>query len=302
MTTNIHQLERRERRGKWFVATAILLSISVLTASWVGLFSFMAATTAHSVMVDMESAMQTTRQKTFANFHGQEVSVAWEGCNQIITTQLSRSTESGDAQSPFSAMSHTSVTACVAADDYLAVGSADGTVTVWGLDDRCSRMHGHLHLTACTALAFSETNVLIAGGADGACFLYDVAAGEHHKIDLTKLDDVFGPPASDDDSAVVRIVADEKLAVVAQSSGRVAAIDLGSLAFLRMCVRIPYAANQVAAHSPPSAGSVCLQCALPHAHAAAPAGYRVLICLMGWLTDWRASRFLADSAWMRHGR
>lgn len=57
MTTNIHQLERRERRGKWFVATAILLSISVLTASWVGLFSFMAATTAHSVMVDVESAI-----------------------------------------------------------------------------------------------------------------------------------------------------------------------------------------------------------------------------------------------------
>ncbi len=57
MTTSLHQLERRERRGKWFVATAILLSISVLTASWVGLFSFMAATTAHGVMVDVEAAV-----------------------------------------------------------------------------------------------------------------------------------------------------------------------------------------------------------------------------------------------------
>lgn len=54
MTTNLHQLERRERRGKWFVAIAILLSISVLTASWVGLFSFMAATTAHGVIVEAE--------------------------------------------------------------------------------------------------------------------------------------------------------------------------------------------------------------------------------------------------------
>ena len=57
MTTSLHQLERRERRGKWFVATAILLSISVLTASWVGLFAFMAATTAHGVMVDVEAAV-----------------------------------------------------------------------------------------------------------------------------------------------------------------------------------------------------------------------------------------------------
>ena len=32
MTTNIHQLERRERRGKWFVATAILLPW--ITSTW----------------------------------------------------------------------------------------------------------------------------------------------------------------------------------------------------------------------------------------------------------------------------
>lgn len=54
MSTTLHQLERRERRGKWFVAIAILVSISVLTASWVGLFAFMAATSAHSTIVAME--------------------------------------------------------------------------------------------------------------------------------------------------------------------------------------------------------------------------------------------------------
>jgi membrane peptidoglycan carboxypeptidase len=39
----IHQVEARERRGRWFGALATLLSIAVLTSTWIGLFGFMSA-------------------------------------------------------------------------------------------------------------------------------------------------------------------------------------------------------------------------------------------------------------------
>ncbi len=42
----IHQIEARERRGRWFGALATLLSISLLLSGWVGLFAFLGADTA----------------------------------------------------------------------------------------------------------------------------------------------------------------------------------------------------------------------------------------------------------------
>ncbi|MFQ5523136.1 MAG: transglycosylase domain-containing protein, partial [Acidimicrobiia bacterium] len=42
----IHQVEARERRGRWFGALATLLSISLLLSGWVGLFAFLGADTA----------------------------------------------------------------------------------------------------------------------------------------------------------------------------------------------------------------------------------------------------------------
>lgn len=46
MVSSIHLSERRDRRGRWFAALAMLLSIAVLGASWLGLFTFMSASAA----------------------------------------------------------------------------------------------------------------------------------------------------------------------------------------------------------------------------------------------------------------
>ncbi|HEX5694939.1 MAG TPA: transglycosylase domain-containing protein, partial [Acidimicrobiia bacterium] len=43
----IHQIEARERRGRWFGALATLLSISLLLSGWVGLFAFLWANSAY---------------------------------------------------------------------------------------------------------------------------------------------------------------------------------------------------------------------------------------------------------------
>ncbi|HET9260795.1 MAG TPA: transglycosylase domain-containing protein, partial [Acidimicrobiia bacterium] len=43
----IHQIEARERRGRWFGALATLLSISLLLSGWVGLFAFLGANSAY---------------------------------------------------------------------------------------------------------------------------------------------------------------------------------------------------------------------------------------------------------------
>ncbi len=42
----IHELERRDKRGRWSAALALLLSICLLFASWMGLFTFMTASAA----------------------------------------------------------------------------------------------------------------------------------------------------------------------------------------------------------------------------------------------------------------
>ncbi len=43
----IHQIETRERRGRWFGALATLLSISLLLSGWIGLFAFLGANSAY---------------------------------------------------------------------------------------------------------------------------------------------------------------------------------------------------------------------------------------------------------------
>ena len=50
----IHEAEANERRGRWFVAVAILLSIAIISSTWVGLFSFMWANAAHGSFSDLE--------------------------------------------------------------------------------------------------------------------------------------------------------------------------------------------------------------------------------------------------------
>ncbi len=46
----IHQLEARERRGRWFPALAGLLSIALLGSTWVGLFTFLGANSAYAAI------------------------------------------------------------------------------------------------------------------------------------------------------------------------------------------------------------------------------------------------------------
>ena len=46
----IHQLEARERRGRWFPALAGLLSIAMLASTWVGLFTFLGANSAYAAL------------------------------------------------------------------------------------------------------------------------------------------------------------------------------------------------------------------------------------------------------------
>jgi penicillin-binding protein 1A len=49
----IHQIEARERRGRWFGALATLLSISLLLSGWVGLFAFLGANSAYGTFQDL---------------------------------------------------------------------------------------------------------------------------------------------------------------------------------------------------------------------------------------------------------
>lgn len=68
MTSELHQLERRERSGKWFMALAMLLAISVLSASWLGLFAWMSTTAAHGTFVDVEQKYIPDVQGEVLNF------------------------------------------------------------------------------------------------------------------------------------------------------------------------------------------------------------------------------------------
>ncbi len=49
----IHQIEARERRGRWFGALATLLSIALLLSGWVGLFAFMGANSAYGTFEEL---------------------------------------------------------------------------------------------------------------------------------------------------------------------------------------------------------------------------------------------------------
>jgi len=50
----IHQIEARERRGRWFGALATLLSMSLLLSGWVGLFAFLGASSAYGTFEELE--------------------------------------------------------------------------------------------------------------------------------------------------------------------------------------------------------------------------------------------------------
>lgn len=50
----IHQVEARERAGRWFPALAGLLTISLLASTWVGLFTFLGANAAYGTASDIE--------------------------------------------------------------------------------------------------------------------------------------------------------------------------------------------------------------------------------------------------------
>lgn len=48
-------MESRERRGRWFPALALLLSIALLTAAWVGLLGFLGVDAAYGTFSDLEA-------------------------------------------------------------------------------------------------------------------------------------------------------------------------------------------------------------------------------------------------------
>jgi len=50
----IHEIERRERGGRWFPAFAGLLVISLLASTWIGLFAFMGANSAYGTFSELE--------------------------------------------------------------------------------------------------------------------------------------------------------------------------------------------------------------------------------------------------------
>ncbi|MEA1903573.1 MAG: transglycosylase domain-containing protein [Actinomycetota bacterium] len=50
----IHQIEARERRGRWFGALATLLSMSLLLSGWVGLFAFLGTNSAYGSFEDIQ--------------------------------------------------------------------------------------------------------------------------------------------------------------------------------------------------------------------------------------------------------
>ncbi len=50
----IHELERRDVRRRWFVALAILLSIALLSSTWIGLFAYFGTNSAYGVFTDLE--------------------------------------------------------------------------------------------------------------------------------------------------------------------------------------------------------------------------------------------------------
>ena len=63
----IHQIEARERRGRWFGALATLISMSLLLSGWVGLFAFLGANSAYGTFEELQdewvpdtSAMELT--------------------------------------------------------------------------------------------------------------------------------------------------------------------------------------------------------------------------------------------------
>lgn len=49
----IHQIESRERRGRWFGALATLLSMALLLSGWVGLFAFLGANSAYGTFSEI---------------------------------------------------------------------------------------------------------------------------------------------------------------------------------------------------------------------------------------------------------
>ena len=64
----IHQLEKRDRRGRGFIAILMLVAISVLASSWVGLFSFMTASAAHGSFIEVEEKYVPDVESETLNF------------------------------------------------------------------------------------------------------------------------------------------------------------------------------------------------------------------------------------------
>ena len=53
MDITIHEAERIERAGRRFVAVAVLAAIVVIAATWLGLFVFLGANSAHGTLADL---------------------------------------------------------------------------------------------------------------------------------------------------------------------------------------------------------------------------------------------------------
>ncbi len=55
MASPIHELERREIRSRWFIALASLLSIVLLSSTWLALFSFFSSSSAYGIFQSLEA-------------------------------------------------------------------------------------------------------------------------------------------------------------------------------------------------------------------------------------------------------
>ena len=111
----IHQIESRERRGRWFGALATLLSISLLLSGWVGLFAFLGANSAYGTFEEVaEDWVPDTRSMVLNLPDLSRVSRVYAGSGEVLA-ELHDGRNSEPV--PYTAVPDLMVNAILAAED-----------------------------------------------------------------------------------------------------------------------------------------------------------------------------------------
>ena len=111
----IHQIESRERRGRWFGALATLLSISLLLSGWVGLFAFLGANSAYGTFEEVtEDWVPDTRSMVLNLPDLSRVSRVYAGSGEVLA-ELHDGRNSEPV--PYTAVPDLVVNAILAAED-----------------------------------------------------------------------------------------------------------------------------------------------------------------------------------------